>query len=253
MYFPKNNMHRFFCQPQDLNSQHLKITDKDELHHLRDVFRLRVKDRVVVIDGKGREFICEVSQLDKKQVQLNIIEKHQYERESIFPKITVACALPKRSKIDFIIEKLTEIGIDRIILLKTERTEVNLKDFSRKFERLTKIAKESLKQSGNMFLPEIVSLDFKGLLKFRKEDNSDLVLIANLGKGTQNIKDALENNQAKNILIAIGPEGDFSGKEISLAEGAGFISVRLTDAVLKVDTAAIVAAGFIKLYLKQRV
>jgi len=76
-------------------------------------------------------------------------------------------------------------------------------------------------------------------------------LIPNLAADTKAIKDALGGNQHKNILVAIGPEGDFSIQEVNLAKKEGFVPVRLTQAVLKVDTAAIVAAGFIKLYLKK--
>ena len=179
--------------------------------------------------------------------------------------MTVACALPKKSKIDFIVEKLTEIGVDRIILLLTERTEVKLKDSSKKIARLKKISESTLKQSSNLFLPEITSMNFQNLLKLKQDENFDasssisinpecnrrieLALIPNLEETTQNIKDLLTGGALKNILVAIGPEGDFSKNEIELAKQAGFASVSLGRNVLKVDTAAIVTAGFIKLHL----
>ncbi|MDD5618151.1 MAG: RsmE family RNA methyltransferase [Candidatus Omnitrophica bacterium] len=244
-------MRRFFCQSQNITSQGIKILDKEELHHLRNVLRLKNKDKILVIDGKGKEFVCEVGQLDKDEAQLNIIEERHHEKDEVSVVLTIACALPKKSKIDFIVEKLTEIGVERIILLKTERTEVIWKDCNDKLERLKRIASASLKQSGNLFMPEIIFLDFKGLLEFKNKNAFDLALIANLSNNTQYIKGVLENNCAKNILAAIGPEGDFSEKEIELANKAGFISIRLTDTVLKVDTAAISTAAFIKLYTKQ--
>ncbi len=261
-YFSK--MYRFYCSPQNISSRQIDILDKNELHHLRDVLRLKYQDKVVVLDGNGREFVCEIKHIDKNCAKLDIIERHTFKRDF---KLTVACALPKKSKIDFIVEKLTEIGVDKIILLKTERTEVNLKDSTRKIARLTKIAESALKQSGNLFLPQISFLNFKGLLKLKKDagyDAStplsinpewsrriDLAIIPNLTSDTQNIKDVLEKKSAKNILVAVGPEGDFSENEIGLAKQAGFVSVSLGSAVLKVDTAAIVAAGFIKLFQGQ--
>ncbi|MFC1710001.1 RsmE family RNA methyltransferase, partial [Candidatus Omnitrophota bacterium] len=125
-------MRRFFCNPQNITSQHIEIQDKKELHHLKDVLRLKPKDRVVVLNGQGGEFICQINQIDKRRAKLDIVEKHIYEKPKSRLNITIACALPKNSKIDFIVEKLAEIGAERIILLKTERTEVKLKDPSKK-------------------------------------------------------------------------------------------------------------------------
>ncbi|MDD5005958.1 MAG: RsmE family RNA methyltransferase [Candidatus Omnitrophica bacterium] len=241
-------MRRFFCNPQHINSHQINILDKDELHHLKDVLRLKNQDKVTVIDGNGTELICEISHLGKHGAKLNILERHTYKKEELPLRLTVACAVPKKSKIDFIVEKLTEIGTEKIILLKTERTEVNLKDYSRKLVRFKKIAESSLKQSGNLFLPQIDFLNFEGLMRLKLDGDFDLAVIPNLAGSTQNLKDVLEKKPAKNILVAIGPEGDFSKEEIDSAQQAGFISVSLGDSVLKVDTAAIVAAGFIKLY-----
>ena len=243
-------MHRFFYRPQNSDSQYLDIVDKDEMHHLKNVLRLKVDNEVSLIDGKGAELVCNINQIKKDSVRLEVIKRIQRKKEEFMPQVTLACAIPKKSKIDFIVEKLTEIGVDRIVLLKTERTEVNLKDFSQKAGRLEKIAKESLKQSGNLFLPEIMFMNFPELVKFKKENNFDVALMPSLVKDTQKIKDVLGKNIAKNILVVVGPEGDFSQGEINFARENGFIPVRLTESVLKVDTEAITVAGFIKMFAK---
>ena len=244
-------MHRFFCEPQNITSHQIKIQDKVELHHLKDVLRLKDQDKIVVLDGNGSEFLCKIAHLDKKCAKLKIIKKRIHKKEEFLPKITIACALPKKSKIDFIVEKLTEIGVDKIILLKTERTEVNLKDFSKKLFRLKKIAESALKQSGNLFLPEISSMSFKELLEIKRDHRYDLAIIPNLSSDTKSLKDILVTESVKSILVTIGPEGDFSEREMRLAKQSGFVSVSLGRNVLKVDTAAIVTAGFIKLYQGQ--
>jgi 16S rRNA (uracil1498-N3)-methyltransferase len=243
-------MHRFFCDSQNITSQHIQILDKDEWHHLKNVLCLKINEKVAVIDGKGREFICSINNIGKDFVKLNIIEKREIEKEKQALRLTVACALPKKSKIDFIVEKLTEIGVEKIILLKTERTEVNLKDILKKISKLKNIAKSALKQSGNLFMPEIEFLEFSGLLKFKMNDDFDIALIPNLSDSSLSLKEALEKILAKKILLAIGPEGDFSQNELRLAKEAGFTSVSLGANVLRVDTAALVSAGFIKLYFK---
>lgn len=241
-------MHRFFCSPQNITPQQIQILDKKELHHIRDVLRLKNKDKVIVLDGEGGEFTCQISQLGRNCAKLDIVDKHYYDRRKLIPRLTIACAIPKRSKIDFIVEKLTEIGVDRIILLKTERTEVNIKDYFKKIERLKKTAESALKQSGNIFMPKIEYMNFKELLKFKNKEEFDLTIIPNLSKDTQSLKKILEKSSCENILVAIGPEGDFSKKEINLAKQAGFIPVSLGDTILRVETAAIVTIGFIKLY-----
>ena len=192
----------------------------------------------------------DIISLEKDCATFDIIEKHSFSREEFLPRITVACALPKKSKIDFIVEKLTEIGVERIILLKTERTEVVLKDHSKKIARLSKTAESVLKQSGNLFMPKIEFLNFKELLKSKSKEEVDLAVIANLSNDAKSFKEVIGVSTYRNILITIGPEGDFTPEENELAKKAGFICVSLGSAVLKVDTAAIVAAGFVKLFLK---
>lgn len=222
------------------------------MHHMKDVLRLKCNDEAVILDGQGSEFFCRINQLDKSCILLDIIEKHSFKRESLVPKLTVACAVPKKSKIDFIVEKLTEIGVDKIILLKTERTEISLKDSSKKIEKLKKTAEAALKQSGNLFLPKIEFLSFKDLLELKKKENFDLAIMPNLSAGTKVLREMLEKISSNSIMVAIGPEGDFSETEIKSAKEAGFISVNLGKNILRVDTAAIVVAGFIKLYYNSR-
>jgi 16S rRNA (uracil1498-N3)-methyltransferase len=244
-------MHRFFCNPQNIFSNEIKIQDDNELRHIRNALRLKEKDEVVVLDGCGNKFICRINQLERHCAKLEIIEKKTHKKEMLDVELTIACAVPKKSKVDFIVEKLTEIGVDRIILLKTERTEVDLKDSLKKLVKLQRIAEASLKQSGNLFLPQIEYLNFKQLLELKHKEKFDLAMIPNLGNKEEGLGKILSNVTGRNILVAIGPEGDFSQKEINSAKEAGFVSASLGNTVLKVDTAAIVAAGFIKLYFEK--
>lgn len=240
-------MHRFFCSPQNITSQEITILDKDELHHIKDVLRLKSQDKIIVIDGEGREFTAQILKIDKSQSTLKIINKRIYDKRDLSLSLTVACALPKKSKINFIVEKLTELGVEKIILLSTERTQIKLKQISDKIDKLKRVSIEALKQSQAKFLPKIEFMKFADLLKIKGD--FDLALLPNLGKGTVSFRSVLDKFTKKNILVAVGPEGDFSKNEIGLAKQAGFIPVSLGDTILKVDTAAIVVAGFIKLYL----
>ena len=238
-------MYRFFCNPKDIKDNIIVIKDKKELHHIIDVLRFKIDDRITVLDGEGGKYFTKIIELDKKHAKLEVFDRSIYKRGDLHTKLTVACAWVHKDKISCIVQKLTELAVDRIILINTERTKIKPKDTDKKIEKLKKISKEALKQSGSQFLPEIEYMKFPELLKISNQ--FDLALIPNLNEHSVSIRVILNKFLRGNILVAIGPEGDFSDKEIKQAENTGFVSVTLGDTVLKVDTAAIVVAGFVRL------
>ena len=164
-------------------------------------------------------------------------------------KITVACAIPKASKMDDIVDKLTQLGVDRIIPLETEREIIKLDKHKRIFRqaRWKKIALNASRQSQRNTLPAIESIkNIKELLS--QVDAYDLRLIPTLTGIREAFQEILTKAKAKDILVFIGPEGDFTQEEINLAKRAGFIPVSLGDLVLRVETAAVAVASFIRIY-----
>jgi 16S rRNA (uracil1498-N3)-methyltransferase len=164
--------------------------------------------------------------------------------------INIACAIPKKSKFDDIVDKLTQLGVDRIIPLKTERAVVKLsiQKGEARLQRWVKIALSAAQQSQRSILPQISPLtDFRELIK--KSTGFNLKLIPTLEGERKTLKEALSPvlPLPANILILIGPEGDFSPKEIDLALKHNFIPVSLGSTVLRVETAAIAVASFINL------
>lgn len=257
-------MHRFFSPSQNISDDEIIITDKNDTHHIRDVLRLKEKDKVIVFDERGCEYDCLIEKLSGKIV-LNILDKRLPQRRKI-TKITVACAIPKKSRMDDIVDKLTQLGVDTIIPLLTERVVVKLdkdKEVLR-LKRWQKIALSAARQCQTNAIPVIEPVkNIKDVLS--KAKGFDLKLLPTLSGRRKSLKEAINNLNrdsdhflknkkmvaVPNILVLIGPEGDFSDEEVALAKKAGFIPVSLGDFVLRVETAAVTAASFIRFYFDE--
>lgn len=241
-------MHRFFIPHQNISGDKIIITDKAQLHHIRDVLRLRPSEAIAVFDGKSNEYSVSLEQASAKEAILKIKDKRKAPGiRSI--RVSVACAIPKKSKFDDIVDKLTQLGVDRIIPLKTERVivKLNRRKAIHKLERWEKIALSAAQQSQRHNLPAVEQIkDIKEVLSEAKEH--DLKLIPTLTGERKSLKEVFAGSEFKNILIFIGPEGDFSPEEVELAKRAGCIPVSLGDLVLRVETAAVAVASFIKIY-----
>lgn len=241
-------VHRFFCPSGNIAGGLISISDKEQVHHIKDVLRLKINEQAAVFDGKGTEYISCVEKISPKNILFRV-------KNTRVPcmlskvKVAVACAIPKKSKMDDIIDKLTQLGVDRIIPMLTERVIVELDDGKKALRlcRWEKIARSGAKQSQRSNIPEIEPVrEFKKILQ--ETGDYDLKLIAALSGERKSVREILEKSKAKSILVFIGPEGDFTSREIDLAVKNGCNLVSLGDSVLRVDTAAICIASFIRLY-----
>ena len=237
---------RIYCPPENISKNTITILDKNQIRHLSQVMRLKVGVRLRIFDGQSREYECVISAIDRNRVTLAIQGVRKIAEDKSL-SIALACAIPKKAKIDFIIEKAAELGVDRIIPLRTERTIVKIEPegAQRKLKRWQAIAREAAKQCGRITLPVLDPVTpFKEALSRIKE--YDLSLIPNLGADTQNINEIMSNFKGRSIIIFIGPEGDFSESEIALSKAAGVRGASLGDLTLKVDTAAIAVVSFLR-------
>jgi len=240
-------MHRIYVTPQDITAERIIVNNKDDAHHLRDVLQLRAGEKVAAFDGKGNEYACVIEGAGDKVI-LGIKKRNSLHKKKEAFTITVACAIPKNSRFDDIVDKLTQLGADKIIPLAAERGVVKIakeKEAAR-LERWRKIARSASCQSQRNTIPVVESLkDVKEVLAQAKE--YDLKLIPTLPGKRKALKDIFARARPKNILIFIGPEGDFSQREIEAALKAGCIAVSLGDTVLRVETAAVAAASYIRM------
>jgi len=241
-------MNRFFVGKINPKDGFIIVSDHTQLHHLRNVLRIKPREQVAVFDGSGNEYITAVTEIAPGAAKLEIKEKRPACEPGI--KITVACAIPKKVKMDDIVDKLTQLGVQRLIPLQTERVIVRL-DKQKRAQRLLRwqnIALSAAKQSQRSRLPEIDPItEFKDAVLAGK--GFDLKLIPTLEGQRKNLKEIFSDFSGKieNVMLLIGPEGDFTADEVALAKESGFLPVSFGYQVLRVDTAAIAAVSFIKL------
>jgi 16S rRNA (uracil1498-N3)-methyltransferase len=202
-----------------------------------------------MFDENGNEYDCVIDGVSDKKIDLTITARHLAPLKDESVRITVACAIAKNVLMDDIVNKLTQLGVSRIIPLETERTIVRM-DKVKKFlrlERWKRIAKSASQQCKRNDIPVVDSV--RRLDEVLSEAESfDLKIIPTLEGEHRSIKEVFLENRAKRILVLVGPEGDFTDAEVRIAMKFGCIPVSLGELVLRVDTAAISIASFIRFY-----
>ncbi|MEK6733395.1 MAG: RsmE family RNA methyltransferase [Candidatus Omnitrophota bacterium] len=234
---------RFYVSPECIfpDKNIIEIKDRSEIHHIRDVMRLDRGAAVDIFDGKSKEFSGCIEEVNKDSIIIKILDIKSVVGEGFKPSptITLYQAIPKKNKMDFIIEKAVELGADVIVPIVTERTVPDIKDKAwKKKERWSKIVMASSKQCGRVKLPLVSDIvNFKEALL--KAKDSGLVIFAAIDKDAKPLKSLMKGVNPDSVSIFVGPEGDFSPKEISMATGYGFEIASLGKLILKSDTAGV--------------
>lgn len=203
----------------------------DEIRHFK-VLRLKKGDSVEVFNDKGESGLGTIEKVGVKAVEVCIDHVGKVRRSSILK--VLASSAPKNKRFDVLLQKATELGVDKIIPISTKRSVV--KPGETKINRLKKILIEAAKQSGRNSVPELNSLiTVDKLIKNSREYDLKLVLDP---KGEQ-IKEVLRSVKPKKIICLVGPEGGFTDEEIEFAVKNGFKVVSLGKNILRVETAGI--------------
>ncbi len=245
-------MHKLFVLAENILNDQITVLHPDQVHHFKDVLRLNLREPVSAVDERGMEYACFVRELLPDKIILQIKEKRRAEKKNK-TKVTVACAIPKQAKMDEIIDKLTQLGVDTIIPLETERVIIKLDAAKRaaRLKRWEKIAQSASGQSKRNDFPAVLPMQaIQDVLN--SAAGYDLKLIPTLEGARKRLKEVFKSGAPKSVLVFIGPEGDFTPEEIDLAVKAGCIPVTLGDLVLRVDTAAVAVASFISIYSDDR-
>ncbi|MFH1046021.1 MAG: 16S rRNA (uracil(1498)-N(3))-methyltransferase [Candidatus Omnitrophota bacterium] len=239
-------MSKFFAPPKYIKGDHAVISG-DEAHHIVDVMRLKAEDHLQFFDGTGKIYagrIVSVSPEKVVKIAITLIKTDTGQREV---EITLAQALPKKKKMEYIIGKCTELGVDVIIPVATARTVIRLEKerAGRKNARWQKIAQEAAKQCGRATITDIRPMSSWQKI-INAADHYDFKLLPCLSEKTKPLKEVLrEQTGLKSIIVCIGPEGGFTPQEIDQAQKYGFSAVSLGKNVLKSDTAAIAVLAMI--------
>lgn len=234
-------MHRFYIAPDRWNLDALAL-DEAETHHALDVLRMKAGERAVVFNGRGAEATVEISEATKRSVTLRGL--HHAKSQPLACEITLGQAIPKGKNMDLIVQKATELGVAAIAPLISERTVVQVEEKEEAAKKQAKwqgVAIEAAKQCGQNWLPQIHAPQTPKQF-FAGADRFDLMLIASLQSDALHLKTVLAEfgeKRPRKTLVLIGPEGDFTPAEISLAKSAGCRPITLGPIVLRTETAAI--------------
>ncbi len=242
-------MYRLFCVLKAPPKGLIFISERDQIHHISNVLHLKASEEIIVFDEKGNEYDTVIDKITARNIILKVRDMKKNICDNKI-RVTVACAIPKKSKFDDIIDKLTQLGADRIIPMETERVVIKLDRHKKdlRLSRWNKIAVSASEQSQRNSLPVIDPVrNIKQVLM--ESGDYDLKLIPSLIDERKSLNRIFQDISPKNILVLIGPEGDFSPSEVVLAKKAGFIPVTLGANVLRVETAAVAVVSFIKLVL----
>lgn len=228
-------LHRFIVDLA-LKPGLVELRDEELVNQLRNVLRLRAGDSLVLCDGDCREAVTKLVAYrgDRVELQIEDIQENQNE-PAMF--VTLYCALLRKENFELVVQKVTEIGVSRIVPVITKRT-VKLQT---REDRLLKIAKEAAEQSGRGRVPEIAApMDFeKACAESKKE--YERTFFFSLAEAQLESK-TLSIETGQKIALFIGPEGGWDPEEVDLARASGFQLTGLGPLTLRGETAAIVAA-----------
>jgi len=235
----------FYVSPEDVFQDTLRL-QRQEVHHLVNVRRKKKGDFFIAVDGRGTGYDCEIESIDKNTLTAKILKKHRFYGEPLF-KLTLALAIHKKSRFEWVIEKATEVGVTGLIPILTKRTARN--EQTLKPQRCERIALAAMKQSCRSFLPTITpAKNFESLCE--DSSNFHIKLIAHEKETGKNLNDILQLEEKvlkriKSGIVCIGPEGGFTNDEIDLANSYGFSTFGLGPRRLRTETAALVAASLV--------
>ena len=221
----------------DENNRKILINDKSDCNHIQNVYRLNAGNELRIIDGEY-EYLTEIIQISKKEVFVKILEKKE-DSYSLNVNIDVAMGILKNDKMNLAIQKLTEIGVNRIIPLKTERVVVKINE---KKEKWDVVVRETLKQCRGIKFTEITPVKKLAEIDYSKYDK---IIFAYENSGeSKSLSEIIEKGD-KDILYIIGPEGGITQEEVDFLKNNKAMEISLGKRILRAETAAIVVCGIV--------
>jgi 16S rRNA (uracil1498-N3)-methyltransferase len=235
-------MFRFFLNQTIEDPQNIIISDKAIIKKITKVLRLKVGDSLFLFDNTGEEYEVVINEFKDKKFFCHLIRRIEIERELPI-EINLYQSLLKKDKFEWLCQKVTEVGIKRIVPITTEFCVVNELNLN-KINRYKKIITEATIQSGGK-IPPVLNPVIKFIEAVKTLNPRDLNLICHEHEKVNNLMEILRTHGNKVINIFVGPEGGFSPFEIDLAQQNSMIPVSLGKRILRAETAGIVALGTI--------
>lgn len=237
-------MQRYFVTKY-ANDQQFIIEGEDR-HHILNVMRMQIGHSIICVDASGKTAECKIAEVTENQVVASVIQWRE-ETSELPIQITIASGLPKGDKLEWIIQKGTELGANKFLPFAAARSVVKWdeKKATKKVERWRKIAKEAAEQSHRALVPEIMNpVNFKGLLKESDQYNYKLAAYEDESRNgeTSVFSSTLQKiNAGESLLMIFGPEGGLSLEEINSLKENGFALCGLGPRILRTETAPLYA------------
>lgn len=231
-------MSRFFVIPDQVGDKYIEIDKKQDVQHIKNVLRLKKGSQLDVSDSSTWEYRTTIETINDDRIKVKILDKQHFSREPV-TKITLFQSLPKQKKMDEIIQKSIELGVNKIVPVFTSRSLIDVKtDMDNKIKRWCRISGETAKQCQRGHVPEISDpMKFEQMLKFLAA--YDLVLFPYENENKMSIKYCLRHldTYPEKIAVIVGPEGGFSENEAKELVDHNANSVSLGKTILRTETA----------------
>jgi len=232
-------VHQIFIPLQNFKKNYV-IVDGEDFHHLVNVLRININEKLLIVVDRGYRFIGKVTSIEKNKLIIDLIEKINENYDPVF-NLYIAQSIPKGKKFENIIKYGTELGVNGFFPLITERTIAKLN--IEKIERLKRIAKEEAQLSKRDKIPEVYTpINFIDFLKTSNKYEKKYIFWE-LEK--ENCVDNIEIKKNENVIVIIGNEGGFSLEEINQAKNYRFISISLGKRILRSELAPLVIISLV--------
>lgn len=238
-------MRRFFIEKGAVADARVVISGELH-HHIARVLRMQAGDRLILVDEEGWEHQGLIKEIGSDKLIVGV-EGSTLRETGDQPRIILCQGLPKGDKLELIIQKCTELGLDRLVPFTSGRTVPKLDEEreSKRLERWRRIAREASQQANRTTVPEITSvMAFDRMLE---AVDAEVRLLLWEGERTRRLKGVMtELPKPRQVAVIVGPEGGLSREEAELAERRGFVPVTLGDRILRTETAGIAITAILQ-------
>ncbi|MEI3524735.1 MAG: 16S rRNA (uracil(1498)-N(3))-methyltransferase [Eubacteriales bacterium] len=223
------------------------------MNHIRNVLRMRADEEVLIADGQGAEYRCKLTDLGENEVRAQILWKLDGNAE-LASAVTLFQGLPKSDKMDLIVQKCVELGVDRIVPVSTKRAVVKLdaKKEQTRLKRWNTISESAAKQSGRGVIPEVSGvMSFGKALEEAKKLDVLLIPYERAERIAETRRVMGEIRPGQSVGIFIGPEGGFEESEVEEAVAAGAKAITLGKRILRTETAGLAVMAMLSYLLEE--
>ncbi|MBQ3061403.1 MAG: 16S rRNA (uracil(1498)-N(3))-methyltransferase [Lachnospiraceae bacterium] len=239
-------MHLFYVEDKDIDKEASLVTiTGEDVNHIKNVLRLKQGEKVTVCNGQGTDFLCIIEKVCDKEIKL-FIQSENVSLGELDTKIYLFQGLPKKDKMELVIQKATELGATYIIPVMNKRSVVKLEDSKKeekKLQRWNHIALGAAKQSKRGIIPKVLPvMKYDKAMEFADEECDLIIVPYENERGIEHTKEVLDIVKRKNsVAVFIGPEGGFEEDEINFAKDKSAHIVSLGNRILRTETAALAA------------